>query len=92
MTFGTNFVELKSTRRWRVVIAILEVSSNDVLLASDLNLLFAVHSSVKWVLVSMTGHWRNGLLSIGETKFFGCGSNGGFRSRKAENALSFNGD
>src|SRR5258708_4994982 len=54
----------------------------------DGNLPFA---SRLMALLSMTGHWSGQALSKAKSPFF-VSSNGGFRSRKVENALSFNGD
>ena len=43
-------------------------------------------------LLSMTGHWAAQAFVEGEIPFSGGSSNGGFWSKKVENALSFNGD
>jgi hypothetical protein len=40
----------------------------------------------------MTSHWAGQAFVDGEIPFSGRSSNGGFWSRKIENALSFNGD
>jgi len=53
----------------------------------DGNLPFA---SRLMAVLSMTGHWAGQVLSKAEFHFGGS-SNGGFWSRKVENALSFNG-
>ena len=43
-------------------------------------------------LLSMTGHWAGQAFIEGEISFSRRSSNGGFLSRKVENALSFNAD
>jgi hypothetical protein len=55
----------------------------------DDNLPFA---SRLMALLSTTGHWAGQAFVEGEIPFSGGSSNGGFWSKKVENALSFNGD
>jgi hypothetical protein len=55
----------------------------------DGNLPFA---SRLMALSSMTDHWAGRAFVEGEIPFSGRSSNGGFWSRKVENALSFKGD
>ena len=55
----------------------------------DGNLPFA---SRLMALLSMTGHWAGQAFVEGEIPFSGGSSNGGFWSKKVENALSFNRD
>jgi hypothetical protein len=49
-------------------------------------------TSRSMALLSTTGHWAGQAFVDGKIPFSGGSSNGGFWSKKVENALSFNGD